>query len=63
MEISVGRQTEAAALAARDKISTLARSDAPVDVKMASIAQSALFEEALLGAVKSRLAELKSVAK
>ena len=63
MEISTAQQTEGAALAARDRIGALARSGGSMEAKMAAAARTAIFEEALLGAIHARLAEIKSVTK
>jgi hypothetical protein len=61
MDLDLGNRTLAAATAARDAI--LARPAAVGEREMAAVAQRALFDEALLGAVKARVAELKAVAK
>jgi hypothetical protein len=55
--------TEAAALAARDRLDLLAKDPARDERSAARVATSALFQEALLGALKSRFAELRSVAR
>ena len=52
------------ALEARDRLSALAASSAASDTperKMAAIGQAALFEEALLSALRAHLAEFKLV--
>jgi hypothetical protein len=63
MTIDFTASTEAAALAARDRLDGLAKAPARDERGAARVAQSALFEEALLGALKSRLAELRTVAR
>jgi hypothetical protein len=55
--------TASAALAARDRVELAARSAARDERGAAALARSALFEEALLGALKARFAELRTVAK
>ncbi len=61
MELDLGTSTIRAAGAARDALAlTGGRAD---ERRMAAVAQHALFSEALLGAIKARVAELKSVAK
>jgi hypothetical protein len=61
MSLDIGNATLRAAAGARD---ALVRSGRAVDERaMAAVAQRALFDEALLGAVKARVSELKSVAK
>jgi 2-keto-3-deoxy-galactonokinase len=61
MALDIGTSTLRAATAARDALATSART--PDERGMATVARQALFTEALLGAVKARVAELKSVAK
>jgi hypothetical protein len=63
MTIDFTGPTEAAALAARDRLDGLAKAPARDERGAARVAQSAIFEEALLGALKSRLAELRTVAR
>jgi hypothetical protein len=67
MELDMGNATAAAARAARTTLSHLAggsQAGAGVDEpRMAKIAQAAIFEEALLGALHARLSEIRSVAK
>jgi hypothetical protein len=53
----------AAALAARDRVELAAHAAARDERGAAGLARSALFEEALLGALKARFAELRTVAK
>jgi hypothetical protein len=61
MQLEIGSGTEAAATAAR---ASLAAAGAPATERgMAQVARRALFDEALLGALKARVAELKAVAK
>ena len=63
MAIEFTAPTEAAALAARDRLDVLAKDPARDERSAAKVAKSALFQEALLGALKSRFAELRSVAR
>jgi len=63
MAIDFTAPTEAAALAARDRLGGLAREPARDERGAARVAKAAIFEEALLGALKSRLAELRTVAR
>lgn len=63
MAIDFTAPTEAAALAARDRLGILAKEPARDERRAAKVAKSALFEEALLGALKARLAELRTVAR
>jgi hypothetical protein len=61
MEISTGALTEdAARLARNDLAATSISTGRPNERQAASIARAAAFEEALLGAIHARLAELKS---
>jgi len=61
MNLDIGDATMRAASAAR---AALARSaHQPSERAMGVLAQRALFDEALLGAIKARVAELKTVAK
>ena len=55
--------TASAALAARERVELLARDAGRDERASARLAKAALFEEALLGALKARFAELRSVAK
>jgi hypothetical protein len=55
--------TASAALAARDRVELAAQAAARDERGAAALARSALFEEALLGALKARFAELRTVAK
>jgi hypothetical protein len=55
--------TAAAALAARASLAHLAAHGAPGERRMADVARAAIFEEALLGALRSRFNELRTVAK
>ena len=57
----LGNDTIRAAAAARDALVTAGR--ASDERGMATFAKRALFDEALLGAIKARVAELKSVSK
>jgi hypothetical protein len=63
MAIDFTAQTESAALAARDRLDVLAKAPARDERSAARIAKAAIFEEALLGALKARLAELRTVAR
>jgi hypothetical protein len=63
MDIDTGNQTASAALAARERLGTLARGAAGNEHAMASVARTALFEEALLGALRAHFSELRAVAK
>jgi hypothetical protein len=63
MAIDFTASTEAAALGARDRLDVLAKEPARDERSAARVAKSALFEEALLGALKARLAELRTVAR
>jgi len=53
----------AQAIEARERLTALARLPARDEQRMAAIGQTALFEEALLGAVRAHLSELKMVAR
>jgi hypothetical protein len=55
--------TASAALAARTTLAHLARGGSVDEPRMAKIAHAAIFEEALMSALHSRLNELRSVAK
>ena len=63
MQVDVGSLTEAAAAAARERLTAQTRGGAPSERGMAAVAKTAIFEEALLAAIKARLSELKTVAK
>lgn len=63
MTIDNGAATEAAVIAARERLTEQTRGGAPSERGMAGIAKTAIFEEALLAAIKARLSELKTVAK
>ena len=61
MDLDIGGPTTAAATAARD---ALAPSGRPVGERgMAAVAERAIFDEALLAALKARVAEVRTVAK
>jgi hypothetical protein len=60
MGLDIGTTTINAAAAAR---AALSAGKPPDERGMAAVAQRALFDEALLGAIKARVAEWKSVAK
>ena len=55
--------TAAASLAARDRIEHLAPGAARDERGSARLAQAALFEEALLNALRARFAEFRTVAR
>jgi hypothetical protein len=61
MNLDIGDATAAAAAGARDALTASARN--ANERTMGAVAQQALFAEALLGAVKARVDELKLVAK
>ena len=73
MEAAIPNDLAASASAARDRLSELARRVAAsggsasrtsgTAVMMAAAAREAIFADALLGAMRARLEELKSVAK
>ena len=55
--------TAGASLAARDRVEVLAPQAAAGERASARLAQAALFQEALLGALRARFAELRTVAR
>jgi hypothetical protein len=55
--------TSSAALAARDRVEQLAPGAAHDERASARLAKAALFEEALLNAIRAHFAELRTVAK
>jgi hypothetical protein len=61
MNLDIGDATAAAAAQARDALTATGRT--ATERTMGTVAQQALFAEALLGAVKARVDELKAVAK
>jgi hypothetical protein len=61
MNLDIGDAAAAAAAGARDALTAAGRN--PNERTMGAVAQQALFAEALLGAVKARVDELKLVAK
>lgn len=63
MPIDPTPSTAAAALAARDHFERLAPDAARDERNAARLAKAALFEEALLGALRARFAELRTVAR
>ncbi len=63
MSIEANGSTAAAALAARDHLERLAGEPARDERGSALVAKAALFEEALLGALKARFAELRTAAR
>ena len=63
MPIDLAGQTAAAAVAARARVETAATLAARDQHGAAGLAQAALFEEALLGALRARFAELRTVAR
>ncbi|HZO93336.1 MAG TPA: hypothetical protein VFB22_06160 [Candidatus Baltobacteraceae bacterium] len=60
MSMEPANFTEAAALRARDRVALLAPLAARDERGASGIAKAALFEEALLGALKARFAELRT---
>jgi hypothetical protein len=60
MNLDVGNAALAAATRARDGLAVPSRAD---ERGMAAVAKSALFCEALLGAIRARIGELRTVAK
>jgi hypothetical protein len=63
MELDMANSTASAALAARATLAHLSRAGSIDEPRMAKIAQAAIFQEALMSALHSRLNELRSVAK
>jgi hypothetical protein len=63
MELDLANVTAAEARAARTRLAGLAHAGNVDEPRMAKIAQAAIFEEALLGALHSRLSEFRSVTK
>lgn len=61
MDLDVGDAAAAAAAGARDRLA--AQAGSANERTMGAVAREALFAEALLGAVKARVDELKQVAK
>ena len=61
MNLDIGDAAAAAAAGARDGLTAAART--ANERTMGAVAQQALFTEALLGAVKARVNEMKLVAK
>jgi hypothetical protein len=61
MSLDIGDAAAAAAAGARDALTAASRT--ANERTMGTVAQQALFTEALLGAVKARVNELKLVAK
>jgi hypothetical protein len=61
MSLDIGDAAAAAAARARDALTVASRTAG--ERTMGAVAQQALFTEALLGAVKARVNELKGVAK
>lgn len=61
MSLDIGDATAAAAAGARDALTTAGQSAS--ERSMSTMAREALFAEALLGALKARVDELKLVAK
>lgn len=59
----MANSTAAAALQARASFAALARPGGVDEPRMAKIAQSAIFAEALMNALHARLNELRTVAK
>ncbi len=63
MPTDLNPSTSAAALAARERVAFYAKDAARDERASAQLARAALFDEALLGALKARFAELRAVAK
>jgi hypothetical protein len=63
MELDIANATASAALAARTTLSRLAHGGSVDEPRMAKIAHAAIFQEALMSALHSRLNEFRSVAK
>jgi hypothetical protein len=61
MNLDIGDATAAAAAGARDALTTVSRT--ANERTMGMVARQALFTEAMLGALKSRVNEFKLVAK
>jgi hypothetical protein len=61
MALDIGNAAAGSVLAARDSLTAASRT--ANERTMGAIAREALFSEALLGAIKARVAELKLVAK
>jgi hypothetical protein len=63
MELDTGKTTMTAALDARDRLGAASRLAGQNERMMAPVARAAVFEEALLAALRARFNELRSVAK
>ena len=63
MELDTATTTASVALAARERLGTASRLASPDGRAMAPVARAAVFEEALLAALRARFNELRSVAK
>jgi hypothetical protein len=63
MELDTAKTTTSAALAARDRLGAASRLAETNERMMAPVARAAVFEEALLAALRARFNELRSVAK
>jgi hypothetical protein len=63
MELNTASSTASAALAARARLVAQSSAAAGDERAMAAVARSAVFEEALLAALRARFNELRSVAK
>jgi hypothetical protein len=63
MEFDLANSTLEAARAARASLGRLARGGGVDEPRMAKIAGTAIFQEALLSALHARLTELRTVAK
>jgi len=63
MELDTGKTTMTAALDARDRLGAASRLASQNERMMAPVARAAVFEEALLAALRARFNELRSVAK
>jgi hypothetical protein len=63
MQLDTFSSTASAALAARTSFARLGQVPSVDEPRMAKVAQTAIFEEALLAALHSRFNELRTVAK
>ncbi len=63
MQVDMFSSTDSVALAARTKFAHLGHAGSVDEPRMAKVAQAAIFQEAMLSALHSRITELRSVAK
>ena len=63
MTTNAGDSIEGAALAARNRVGLLGGEPVKNERGSAALAQAALFDEALLGALKARFGEIRSAAR